>query len=220
MTTKRAGLYNRAKPALRPLTAPAPSASARYRVGYDGPRITEGIFKGKMMTQWAGILDVTTGVVDQRIGFTARQVEAEVARLNAGLPVSAKSQGKGRRPRYAPLPSRLVEVLLDYPATAAVLQDAAANKRALSHDEVRNLFDMFPRGTWLELPADEATAHDLVKAVRQQLNRTAGIRRGMADGAGVKLNDARHEKRQLAAAERRRKGIDAEHAAWMKKKRT
>jgi hypothetical protein len=116
------------------------TANARYVVDIEelGPA---GDIPGRQLLGARGIRDRKTGRFDARPGMTKSQVYAEVARLNAGLPVSAVSQGIARKPRTVVAGSAgwWVEILTDAEPTRTILQDALDTGRKLSVDDVYEL---------------------------------------------------------------------------------
>jgi hypothetical protein len=203
------------RPPLRPLESPATDGQ-RFFVDYDGPRGADGLIINSQM--FPVICDRTTGTRDPRPGMTESARDAEVARLNAGLPVSNKSQESGRRPRYASEAARWVEVLRNVPEKRAVLQAALDTGRKLSADDVRALMTFPPELTWLRLPDDKVAARNLVNAVLTQLG-VFGIQKGMAGDTGAQLNSAKESKRRESARARALRGIVPADLQWMKPKK-
>lgn len=85
------------------------------------------------------IVNTVTGERDLRPGMTESRVYAEVAQLNAGLPVSSVSQGIGRKPKKAPPAAQWVQILMSVPWKRAFLQECINTGRALSLDDIRKL---------------------------------------------------------------------------------
>jgi hypothetical protein len=165
----------------------AATEADRYFVDYDGPRDADG-FLGFDMVH--GIRDRETGRFDRRPGMTKSALYAEVARLNAGLPVSARSQGIGRKPRPTSPAARWVEFLMEFGPTRAELNDAQTEGRKLSREDVRELMTYHNAETRVDLrrfsveklglqklPTDPEEEQRLLDSVSQQLARVLGIRR-------------------------------------------
>jgi hypothetical protein len=160
----------------------------RYFVDYDGPRDEDG-FLGFDMVH--GIRDRETGRFDSRPGMTRSALYAEVAQLNAGLPVSAVAQGIGRKPRLLSPAVRWVEFLIDFEPTRAELNGALAEGRKLSMEYVRELMTYRNARTHVDLgrfpveklglqklPARESDKEQrLLESVAKQLERVLGIGR-------------------------------------------
>lgn len=128
---------------------------------------------------WA-IINAETGERDLRPGMTESRVYAEVAQLNAGLPVSSESQGIGRKQPQPKAAQALtaagwVELLMKRPETAPVLKDARDNGRRLSTAAVRELMTFHerlapPRGVeWLRLPTTLLTHQQDKSAARIEI---------------------------------------------------
>jgi hypothetical protein len=127
---------------------------------------------------------------DARPGMSKSALYAEVARLNAGLPVEPKSQGIGRRTAVLKAPARWVEFLLDFDETRAVLRDALHTGRKLSLNDVHGLMTHRNSATgvdltkykWLGAPNtvtfESLTPEQrrLIMAVAKQLQRVLGER--------------------------------------------
>lgn len=200
----------------------AVTAGDLYRVAVEGPEIVDPIL-GKLIDASRMVRGIRgpDGKFDARPGMTESAMYDEVARLNAGLPVSKESQGIGRRPHYATEAVRWVEILLSVPETRTKLLAARGGK--LSTDEVRGLMTyhddkggpdirkVFP------LPTVKESERKLIVAVSKQLERALGIRRKMSRGTGSQLNDERHSKRRAASRARSGVGINPEDIAWMQR---
>ena len=85
------------------------------------------------------IHDRVTGTRDARKGMTKSAVYDEVRRLNAGLPVSSVSQGKGRKPKIITPAVEWVEVLMGIPWKRAFLQHCMDAGTKLSLEDIREL---------------------------------------------------------------------------------
>jgi hypothetical protein len=116
----------------------AAAAGDAYRMDADGPTFVDPIL-GELMggSQMMPGIRGPDGRFEARPGMTKIQLYDEVVRLNAGLPVSPVSQGKGRKVREAPEAVRWVEILFNVPETREKLLAAKGGK--LSTDEVRAL---------------------------------------------------------------------------------
>jgi hypothetical protein len=119
----------------------AATAGNRYTVAIEGPKDSNGILI--FDTAQHGIRDrEKPGHYDARPGMTRSALEAEVARLNAGLPVSPVSQGKCGKPRPLPPAARWAEFLSAFDETREFLQAA-----------IRRARDVTPRETAASLRA-------------------------------------------------------------------
>jgi hypothetical protein len=120
----------------------AATAADRYYVDSDSAETVDlGDGRPILLRPFFGIRDRETKQFDPRPGMTASQVHDEVARLNAGLPVSAVSQGIGRSSPTVVRGSAAwwAELLARTEPTRGVLQDAINTERKLSTDDVREL---------------------------------------------------------------------------------
>jgi hypothetical protein len=167
------------------------------------------------------------GEFDARPGMTETQLYDEVARLNAGLPVSPVSQGIGRKPRRATEAARWVEILLNVPETRAQLLEAKASGAKLSPAFVRELMTFehvvpaFPLPTEIERKTQEGLRSEATAARLKSGNayhelsaqKVADLRRSreQAEGAERKLIDA--VGRQLARV------LEMKRSNWETKKR-
>ena len=184
--------------------AEKPKERGRYFVDYEGPKGADGRILGPQMMQ--GIRDrENPDQFDARPGMTDSQIFDEVARLNAGAPVSKVSQGIGRKLRPATEAARWVEVLWNVPETRARLQSAIDTGAKLSPEEVRELmmfqgiegvqsFDKKGRPVGhpgFPLPGTIEDERKLLDAVSRQLERVLGIKRA----EGGRRNEHRDRKK-------------------------
>jgi hypothetical protein len=109
-------------------------AGKLFDVDYDGPKDVDGHYIGSQLQRGIRSPD---GSFDPRPAATESAVYDEVARLNAGLPVSKK--GIRRTPKKAEPAAQWVEIFLNVPWKRAFLQECVRTDRALSLEDIREL---------------------------------------------------------------------------------